>query len=365
MITDYDFSALQALGWIPLLSRALFELPPGHWRIGRISEVARGERYQVLSDGGPIEAVLPGRWRHQVDAPDDLPTVGDWVVLAPGDPAPLERLLPRLGTLYRGAVGGESHRQLLCAHVSTLLIVSSLNEELNPRRLERYLAMAAEGGVTPLVVLTKTDLCEDPQDQVNTLQRRLPGVAIQALSNLHDDVAALLGPWCEPTTTLAVVGSSGVGKSTLVNALLGRQDQATGAIREDDGRGRHTTTRRSLLALPGGAWIIDTPGLRELRLDVEPQVIDDIFAEVAALEGQCRFSDCGHGNEPGCAIQAALQAGQLNPDRWRQYQQLHRESETQQARRTEAQHQRRQRERSFAKVVKDAKDQKQRRRSDF
>ena len=363
-MTSYpDFSRLQRLGWTPQLSLAIADLDLEHWRLGRVAELARGERYQVLTDRGPVDAVLPGRFRHRLDDADELPTVGDWVVLAPGDPAPLERLLPRTGTLYRGAAGETSHRQLLCAHVNTLLIVSSLNEELKTRRLERYLAMATEGGVTPLVVLTKTDLCADPAAAQARVRERLRAVEVLALSGLHDDVPALLRPWCGAGLTLALVGSSGVGKSTLVNALLGAARQSTGDIREADGRGRHTTTRRSLLALNDGTRVIDTPGLRELKLDVDADTLADTFAEVAELVNRCRFSDCGHGAEPGCAVQAALAAGRLDPDRWSQYQRLHRESQAQASRREEARHLRRQRERSFGKMAREVQRGKQRRRA--
>lgn len=363
LISFPDFSYLQRLGWTPQLSQAIADVDPGYWWFGRVAEVARGERYRVLSDRGVVDAVLPGRWRHRLDDPGDLPTVGDWVVLTPGEPAILEQVLPREGTLYRGASGESSQRQLLCAHVNTLLIVSSLNEELKLRRLERYLAMAAEGGVSPLVVLTKADLCADPEASVASVRQRLGAVQVLALSNLHDDVSALLAPWRGGATTLAVVGSSGVGKSTLVNALLGRQGQVTGAIREQDSRGRHTTSRRSLLALPDGSWIIDTPGLRELQLDVDAQALADTFGEVTALLSHCRFADCSHTNEPGCAVQAALSSGRLDPDRWQQYQRLHREAQALDVRRQEARHQRRQRERSFGKMARAAQRSKQRRRS--
>jgi len=363
-LTAYpDFDFLQRLGWTPPLSLAIADLDLAYWRLGRVAEVARGERYRVLTEHGTLDATLPGRYRHRLDDPDALPTVGDWVVLGPGEPAPLERLLPRVGTLHRGAAGEGAERQLLCAHVNTLLIVSSLNEELNPRRLERFLAMAAEGGVLPLVVLTKTDLCADAASLVAGLQRRLGAVEVLAFSNLHDDVPALLAPWCGVGTTLAVVGSSGVGKSTLVNALLGSPRQAIGAIRDDDGKGRHTTSRRSLLALPDGGWIIDTPGLRELKLDVAPQALADVFAEVTVLLGECRFADCAHHGEPGCAVQAALDDGRLEPDRWRQYQRLQRESQAQANRREESRHQRRQRERSFGKMAREVQRGKQRRRA--
>jgi ribosome biogenesis GTPase len=247
--------------------------------------------------------------------------VGDWVLVEP-DTALLRRRLDRKSVLQRRTEGGTAP-QLIAANVDTLFIVTSCNDDLNPARLERYLALANEAGTTPVIVLTKVDQVPDASpylEQVAGLQRGLTVVTLNANS---PEAASALAPWCGEGQTVVLVGSSGVGKSTLLNTLADKapeEAQATGDIREDDSKGRHTTTSRSLHVISGGGWVIDTPGIRTLHISDISVGLDVLFAEIAELAPDCRFRDCTHAHEPGCAVQAAVAAGTLEQarlDRWR------------------------------------------------
>lgn len=247
--------------------------------------------------------------------------VGDWVLADPETHMLHRRLTPK--TLLERKVEGSHAPQLIAANVDTLFIVTSCNADFNPARLERYLALVNEAGIDPVIVLTKADTVADAADyiaQAEALQRGLVAVSLNAKS---PDAVQTLARWCLPGHSVALIGSSGVGKSTLLNTLVGPdQDapQATGGIRETDAKGRHTTTSRSLHAIPGGAWVIDTPGMRTLHVSDLASGIGNLFSEITELAPQCRFRDCTHTQEPGCAVQAAIKAGTLDParlDRWR------------------------------------------------
>lgn len=245
--------------------------------------------------------------------------VGDWVLADP-DTGRIERVLARQSLLSRRAAGIEARPQLLAANVDTLFITTSCNADFNLARLERYLVLALDAGIDPVIVLTKTDQAEDPQayaDQARSLSDKLAGVV--ALNAKDPDQVAQLSAWCGPGRTVAFVGSSGVGKSTLINALTG-SDQATAAMRQDDAKGRHTTTARSLHMMARGGLVIDMPGMRELGLHDVSGGIDELFEDITALAAQCRFRDCKHVSEPGCAVQQAIADGLLDTarlDRWR------------------------------------------------
>lgn len=250
-------------------------------------------------------------------------TVGDWILLdAQGR---FLRVLQRQSCFRRKAAGSRLSEQLIAANIDAAFVVCSLNDDFNLNRIERYLSLAHHAEVEPVVVLTKMDLCPDPATPsaaVQGLDKRLCVVTVNGLSD--DSVAALL-PWCRPGQTVVLLGSSGAGKSTLSNTLLGRATQLTQSIRESDARGRHTTTRRSLLAMPGGAMLLDTPGMRELQLADCEEGVAATFADIEDMAGQCRFGDCRHESEPGCAVRAAIDAGQLDERRLLSYRKLLRE----------------------------------------
>lgn len=246
-------------------------------------------------------------------------TAGDWVLIDAATHV-ARRVLRRTSLFKRLAAGTGRTTQLMAANVDTLFVVSSCNQDFNPARLERYLAIAHEAGVTPVVVLTKADLA-DAADYAAAAAGLLAGLVVETLDARDPAAAERLAPWCAPGQTVALAGSSGVGKSTLVNTLAGTV-QAVRGIRDDDARGRHTTTGRSLHRLPAGGWIMDTPGMRELGLADAEAGLADVFAEIAALAADCRFADCAHDGEPGCAVQAAVKAGTLDPDRLRRWRKL-------------------------------------------
>jgi ribosome biogenesis GTPase / thiamine phosphate phosphatase len=253
--------------------------------------------------------------------------VGDWVLVDPKTKT-LHRRLTRK-TLLERHVEGARAPQLIAANVDTLFIVTSCNADFNPARLERYLALANEAGTDPVIVLTKADTVDDAEffgAQARALQRDLPVVAVNARSA---EAATRLGRWCGSGQTVALVGSSGVGKSTLLNTLAQKTEaeaQETGGIREVDAKGRHTTTSRSLHAIIGGGWVIDMPGMRTLHVSDVAFGIDTLFAEITELAPQCRFRDCTHAHEPGCAVQAAVKAGTLDPERLARWSKLQQEN---------------------------------------
>ncbi|MEO8530491.1 MAG: ribosome small subunit-dependent GTPase A [Deltaproteobacteria bacterium] len=300
----------------------------------RIAEIHRN-RLVAFGPDGPVDLTT-----HDLSSGDI--TVGDWVL---ADQQRVTRLLGRKTLIQRRAAGPGVAAQLIAANVDALFIVTSCNADFNLRRLERYLALAFESDVEPVVILTKADLSQDAETyvgQAKGLHRRLEVIAIDARS---PDVTQQLSPWCRKGQTVALAGSSGVGKTTLSNALTGATDQ-TAAIREDDARGRHTTTYRALHPLPDGGWIIDTPGTRELRLTDVGDGIDTLFEDITMLAATCRFTDCQHQNEPGCAIRMAIEGGGLDEDRLRRWEKLKREDRFN----TETLHERTERYRAFGRL---------------
>lgn len=339
-------AVLDAWGWDEAWAAALAQRPD--LAPARVIAQHRG-RWTVVGEGGERPATLTGRFRFSVLDGIDQPAVGDWVGCeASGkSEARIEAVLPRRSAFVRRAAGSSVAAQVVAANVDTLLVASSLNRELNARRLERYLAMGRESGAEPVVVLTKSDLVTDPAPEAARMADLLR-VAVFALSAETGDGIEALSPWLVAGRTVALVGSSGVGKSTLLNRLAGMGLQATAAIRED-ARGRHVTTRRELFRIAGGVLILDTPGMRELGMWDAAAGIEDAFAEIADLALRCRFRDCSHEREPGCAVQAALAVGALDPRRLRSYRRLSRELAEQPspAERREAQ-------RRFFKAVRNA-----------
>lgn len=246
-------------------------------------------------------------------------TVGDWALFDTNTHR-LVRRLDRKSLFKRRAPGADRREQLIAANVDTLFIVSSCNKDFNEARIERYLAIAREAQVMVVIILTKADLADDSHEFVQRASRLATTLQVEAVNALQGDSLECLNPWLKSGQTIALLGSSGVGKSTLSNTLLGLQEISTQAIREDDAKGRHTTTSRSMHQLPGGAWLLDTPGMRELQLTDVRTGLDDVFAEISALAKSCRFTDCAHIDEPGCRVNKAIEAGEIDQtrlDRWR------------------------------------------------
>ena len=283
------------------------------------------DAYRIATDAGERNAVLAGRLRYEAVRPSDLPAVGDFVGarLPAGDsPAVIESVVPRRTVLMRRAAGDRSDDQVIAANIDIVFVMLGLDDDFNVRRVERYLAAVWESGARPVVLLNKSDLCDDITARVDDLQRVAIGVDVRVLSALTADGVDTLQPYLLEGLTAGFVGSSGVGKSTLLNRLLGRDVQATNAVRDHDSRGRHTTTHRELFVLPGGGSVIDTPGMREFQLANADEGVGAVFEDVEALAAQCRFGDCAHRGEPGCAVQDAVERGQLGADRLASYEKL-------------------------------------------
>lgn len=290
----------------------------------RVVEEQRG----VLRVAGEYSglAEISGRLRRDALLGVSLPTVGDWVLVSPpiGDGRGLIRhVLPRRTALVRRAAGAVTAEQVVAANVDTVFIVSALSEEVSANRLDRYITMVWESGATAVVVLNKADACADTNTVLAKVRARVPLVDVVAVSAFGD--LAPLDAHLKPGRTAAFVGASGVGKSSIINALIDREAQAVGSVRTADGRGRHTTTSRQLLMLEGGAIVIDTPGTRELQPWVEEGAVDRTFSDIAELARQCRFTNCTHDGEPDCAVRDAVLRGELEEDRLRHYRKLGRE----------------------------------------
>lgn len=284
------------------------------------ARVTRHDRggWTVATNDGELLADLRGRLRGSTNL-DERPGVGDWVMVTPRaveGQATIESVLPRAGTLRRSVAGRRAEAQLLAANVDTVFVCVPADAPSNPRRVERSLAMVRESGAEPVIVLTKSDLMVNGDDGRSELRDVVLGAPIVTVHALGEQGAAALSPWLVRGSTVVVVGPSGAGKSTLANSLLGELRLATGAVREDDGRGRHTTSWRELVILPSGALLIDTPGIRELALWDAGDGLAETFDEVATVAESCHFTDCSHTNEPGCAIREALADGTLNRDRY-------------------------------------------------
>lgn len=337
-------TALINLGLTPFFTQQLSVEEIEHGELARVTEVQRSSL--VASDGVDEWTVMPGGTWYQLPA-EQRPTVGDWLLLDKAREKIL-RLLDRKSVFQRVAAGSTTELQLIAANVDTLFIVTSCNEEFSESRLERYLALALEAGVDSVVVLTKADLSDNAEtyrDRVKAVSADLP---VEVVDALNTDTLQGVMYWVTQGSTVALVGSSGVGKSTLVNSLSGTEIVETGAIREQDAKGRHTTSYRALHRLPKGGLLLDVPGMRELKVAQLESSLAEIFADIETLAEQCKFRDCDHSDEPGCAVREAIETDQIDERRLINYQKLIREE----ARNTASLVERRHQDKQFGKVIK-------------
>jgi len=304
-------------------------LPEGGRQLARV--VAQHRAGYELHDGEQIFGAQPaGHFLKRGIDPAERPAVGDFVEVEAGKPPHIVSVLPRRSVLSRAAAGERYERQLIATNIDYVLVLTGLDGDFNPARIERYLSLIEYSGAQPVVLLSKLDTLADAQELVTQLRERLsPGTPIHAINGKDATSVVALAQYLQLGDSAVLVGSSGAGKSTLTNTLLGVDRMATNTVRAHDSRGRHTTTHRALLQLPSGGCLIDTPGMRELKLTGEENL--DLFADIDALAETCRFADCGHGSEPGCAVQEALDNGELTAERWRNYLKLRDEREEQAA----------------------------------
>ncbi|WP_261807743.1 ribosome small subunit-dependent GTPase A [Paenibacillus sp. N3.4] len=315
------------LGWHSFFEQAFEPFRKEGYQVGRVT-LEHKHMYRVQTEIGEALAEVSGKMRHLADRREDYPAVGDWVVLSIREEeqrATVHAILPRRSKFSRKVAGQVTEEQIVATNVDTVFLVTALNLDFNVRRLERYLVLAWESGASPVIVLSKADLCDNPEELAAEVSAVAFGVPIHIISTAENRGLEELAVYITKGQTVALLGSSGVGKSTLVNRIFGDDRLDTGDIRTGDDKGKHTTTHRELIMLPGGGILIDTPGMRELQLWDAPEGLSASFQDVEALAEQCFYQDCGHENEPKCAVKNALDDGKLDNERFRSYRKLQKE----------------------------------------
>ena len=318
---------LETFGWAEFFAANFAPFVSEGYSAGRVA-VQHKTQYELYTEYGELSAETTGRMQFDARGKRDLPVVGDWVVIRirrQEGKATIHDILPRKSRFSRKAAGTKAEEQIVAANIDTVFLVTGLDGNFNLRRLERYLVVAWESGADPVVVLNKADLCDDIEQKVREVESVALGVPIVVMSAINDRGLDRVLAHVRRGTTGALLGSSGVGKSTIINHLVGRELLKTQEVRATDDRGRQTTTRRELIVLPSGGLLMDTPGMRELQLWGGDEGIFDAFEDIAELAQRCPFRDCQHGPEPSCAVQQALEDGALDPDRFASYQKLQKE----------------------------------------
>jgi ribosome biogenesis GTPase len=336
MAAEKPLVTLEELGWDEYFSDEFSKLDIEGIVPARVISQHRS-LYIVWSERGELTATIAGSLRYRTGSDNLYPVTGDWVAVSPQpgeQKGVIMAVLPRKSSFSRQAPGGRTQPQVVAANIDTVFLVSGLDggRAMNLRRMERYLTLAWNSGASPVIVLNKSDLCPDIAPRIRDAREVAPGVPVHAISALENYGLDELRGYITGGQTAALLGSSGVGKSAIINALLGRELLQVRAVRESDREGRHTTTRRELILLPGGGTVIDTPGMREIQIRGEEEGLKDTFEDIEEIAGRCRFSDCRHDKEPGCAVRAAIEDGTLDPSRFRNYQKLQRELRHQAAR---------------------------------
>ncbi|MGD8190813.1 ribosome small subunit-dependent GTPase A [Brevibacillus ginsengisoli] len=318
---------LEQLGWNEHFQQHFEALKTNEWVAARVA-LEHKHMYRLYSQHGELLAEVSGKLRFGATLREDYPAVGDWVACSARPEegkATIHAILPRISKFSRKVAGSTTEEQIVATNVNTVFLVNALNNDFNPRRIERYLIMAWESGANPVVILSKADLCEDVEEKLKEVESVAFGVPIHVISTYQQAGMESLHQYIGNGQTVALLGSSGVGKSTLLNYLYGETKQEVQEVREKDDRGKHTTTHRELVLLPDKGIVIDTPGMRELQLWEADEGLGEAFEDVETIAANCYFSDCHHRDEPGCAIQQALQDGTLDSKRYQSYQKLQRE----------------------------------------